>query len=240
LAAILQYASPLIEEEKQMIRRQWMIGTMMVLTAAFGAAQTAVPTAAPTPAAPRRAASPAGTAATQVGGTWSAPEKDAEPRYSGGKWIEIVYSRPILRGRTDIFGKGADYGKKVNGGAPVWRAGANQTTRLKTEVPLEIGGKRVAPGEYSLFVDLKEGSWTLIVSTQPYQDKYDASEKAKTWGSYGYDAKHDVVRIAMKMVTPAVSIDQFTIGFVNMTDKGGAIAMGWEKTGAVAPFTVAQ
>jgi hypothetical protein len=213
----------------------------MVLTAAFAAAQTAAPTAAPTPAAPRRAASPAGTAATQVGGAWSTPaDKDAEPRYSGGKWIEIVYSRPILRGRSDIFGKGADYGKKVNAGAPVWRAGANQTTRLKTEVPLEIGGKKVAPGEYSLFVDLKEGGWTLIVSTQPYQEKYDAADKVKTWGAYGYDTKYDVARAPMKMVTPANSFDQFTIGFVNMTDKGGAIAMAWETTGAVVPFTVSQ
>ena len=88
----------------------------------------------------RRQPSPGGTAATQV----------------GDKWIEIEYSRPILRGRTAIFGKGADYGKQVNGGAPVWRAGANTTTRLKTEVPITLGGKALAPGEYSLFVDLKE------------------------------------------------------------------------------------
>jgi hypothetical protein len=211
-----------------MLRRQSLILICtLVLTAAFAAAQTTAPTAAPAPSAPRRAASPAGTAATQVGGT-------------GGKWIEIVYSRPILRGRTDIFGTGADYGKKVDAGAPVWRAGANQTTRLKTEVPLEIGGKKLAPGEYSLFVDLKEGAWTLIVSTQPYQEKYDAADKVKTWGAYGYDPKFDVVRAPMKMVTPAIGIDEFTIGFVNMTDKGGAIAMGWEKTGAVVPFTVSQ
>ena len=44
----------------------------------------------------------------------------------------------------------------------------------------------------------------------------------------------------MKMVTPQVSIDQFTIGFVDMSDKGGRIAMAWDKTAAVAPFTVAQ
>ena len=58
----------------------------------------------------------------------------------------------------------ADYGKVVSDSTPVWRAGANQTTKLKTEVPLEIGGKRLAPGEYDLFVDLKEPAWTLIVS----------------------------------------------------------------------------
>jgi hypothetical protein len=137
-----------------MLRRHLMTSALMLLGAAFAAAQTGVPAVTPSssaPPAPRRAASPSGTAATQVGGTWSAAEKDSEPRYSGGKWIEIVYSRPVLRGRTDIFGKGADYGKKVNGGAPVWRAGANQTTRLKTEVPLEIGGNKV-PREYSLFM----------------------------------------------------------------------------------------
>ncbi len=188
----------------------------------------------------RRAPSPAGTASTMVGGTWSAPDKDGERRYENGKWIEVIYSRPMLRGRTDIFGKGADYGKTVNSGAPVWRAGANATTKLKTEVPLEIGGKKLAPGEYDLFVDLKEGAWTLIVSTQPTQEKYDPNDKAKIWGSFGYDPKFDVVRVPMKMVTPQVSVDQFTIAFADMSESGGKLAMVWEKTGGVVPFTVAK
>jgi hypothetical protein len=229
-----------------MLRRREMILTLAALagSAAFALAQTPAaatsPAASTTPTAPRRPASPASTAATQVGGSWSAPDKDGEQRYNGGKWIEITYSRPILRGRSSIFGSGADYGKKVNAGAPVWRAGANQTTKLKTEAPLEIGGKRLAPGEYDLFVDLKEPGWTLIVSTQPTQDRYDPNEKTKIWGAYGYDQKYDVVRVPMKMVTPQVSIDQFTIGFADMSDKGGKIAMAWDKTAAVVPFTVAQ
>jgi Protein of unknown function (DUF2911) len=230
-----------------MIRRQWIALSAAALAAgSLAVAQTAAnPTPATSsataaPAAARRAPSPSGTAATQVGGTWSAPGKDGESSYQGGKWIEVVYSRPVLRGRQDIFGKGADYGKKVNAGAPVWRAGANQTTKLKTEVPLEIGGKRVAPGEYDFFVDLKEGGWTLIVSTQPTQEKYDPAEKTKIWGSYGYDTKYDVVRVPMTMLKPAVSVDQFTIAFVDMSDKGGKIAMAWDKSGATVPFTVAQ
>jgi len=186
----------------------------------------------------RRPMSPAGVASTQVGGKWSEPDTDAERTYSGGKWIEVTYSRPVLRGRTDIFGKGANYGKTVNGGAPLWRAGANVTTTLKSEVPLEIGGKRLDAGEYSLFVDLKETGWTLVVSKQERQDKYDPKEKAKTWGSYNYDPKYDVVRVPMKMVTPAFSVDQFTIAFVDVTDQGGKLAMAWEKTGAVIPFKV--
>ena len=188
----------------------------------------------------RRPLSPAGTAATMVGGTWSAPDKDGQRRYTDGKWIEVTYSRPMLRGRTDVFGKGADYGKIVNAGAPVWRAGANQTTKLKTEVPLEIGGKKLAAGEYDVFVELKEAGWTLILSTQPTQEKYDPNDKTKIWGSYGYDPKYDVVRVPMKMVTPQVSVDQFTIAFVDMSEKGGKLAMVWEKTGAVVPFTIGE
>lgn len=188
----------------------------------------------------RRPLSPIGTAATMVGGSWGAPDKEGERRYTGGKWIEVTYGRPMLRGRTDVFGKGADYGKAVNAGAPVWRAGANQTTKLKTEVPLEIGGKKLAPGEYDVFVELKEAGWTLILSTQPTQEKYDPNDKTKIWGSYGYDPKYDVVRVPMKMVTPQVSVDQFTIAFADMSEKGGKLAMVWEKTGAVVPFTIGE
>lgn len=226
-----------------MHRRLWIaVSTGLLAMGGFAAAQTTpMPATTSAPPAPaRRAPSPTGTAATQVGGTWSAPDKDGEQRYSGGKWIEVVYSRPILRGRTEIFGKGADYGKKIDAGAPVWRAGANQTTKLKTEVPLELGGKRLAPGEYDLFVDLKENGWTLIVSTQPTQEKYDSNDKTRIWGAYGYDPKYDVVRVPMTMMKPAVSMDQFTIAFVDMTDRGGKLAIAWDKSGALAPFSIAQ
>ena len=128
----------------------------------------------------------------------------------------------------------------VHAGAPVWRAGANQTTKLTTEAPLTIGGKRLEPGSFDVFVELKEGAWTLILSTQPTHDKYDPKDKTKIWGSYGYDPKFDLVRVPMTLVTPAVSIDQFTIAFADMTDAGGKLAMVWEKTGAYVPFTIAK
>jgi hypothetical protein len=212
-----------------MIRKVSMLGISLLLAGAVLAS-----------AQDRKPLSPAGTAATMVGGKWSEPDKDGERSYTGGKWIEVTYSRPILRGRANIYGKGADYGKTVTGGAPVWRAGANVTTKLTTEVPLMIGGKKLAPGSYDLFVDLKEGAWTLIVSTQPTQDKYDANDKTKIWGAYGYDPKFDVVRVPMSMVTPSVGVDQFTIAFVDMTDAGGKLAMVWDKTGGVVPFTIAS
>ena len=109
-----------------------------------------------------RPLSPVGTAATQILGKYVKPAGRGAPAlggaaYEGGKWIEITYGRPLKRGR-DLWGSGADYGKDALAGTPIWRAGANVSTRLKTEVPLVINGKTVPPGEYSLFIDLKPTS----------------------------------------------------------------------------------
>src|SRR5579864_6087474 len=93
----------------------------------------------------RRPASPTGTAAAEIGGKYEQPAGADEPVYTGGKWNEITYGRPIKRGR-DLWGNGADYGKTLNAGAPVWRAGANVSTRIKTDVPLVVNDKTIAPG----------------------------------------------------------------------------------------------
>jgi hypothetical protein len=192
------------------------------------------PAPAPMPASPR------GTAATQVSGRWVVEKEGTAPRYRDGKWIIVDYGRPILRGRTDIFGAGAEYGKKVNDDGPVWRAGANQTTRLKTEAPLVFAGKTLPAGEYSLFVELRPGAWTLIFSNQPYQTKYDPNNKTETFGAYNYDPKFDVLRVPMQTSVGSLSIDQFTIAFVDMTPQGGTLAMAWEKTVATVAFGVGQ
>lgn len=119
----------------------------------------------------RRPASPAGTASTEIGGKFDT--SGSEPVYRGGKWIEISYGRPIKRGRDVFAGSGASYGKTANPDAPVWRAGANVTTQLTTDVPIVINGKRIAPGTYTMFIDLKPNNWTLIVSNWVAQKRYD-------------------------------------------------------------------
>jgi hypothetical protein len=180
--------------------------------------------------------SPRGTAAIQVGGTWSGTGNDR--RYTGGSWITVDYGRPILRGRENIFGTGGDYGKTVNPDAPIWRAGANETTRLTTQVPLEIGGKTIPAGEYNMFVDLKEKAWTLVLSTQPRQPKYDPNDKVLLYGAYNYDSKFDIVRAPMRLSTSATSIEQFTIGFADVKPDRGVLYMAWERTIGSIDFTV--
>ncbi len=168
-------------------------------------------------------ASPRGDAATQIGDTW----------------ITVNYGRPILRGRTNIFGAGDSYGETVNAGAPVWRAGANVSTRLKTTADLKFGDHTLPAGEYSVFVDLKENDWTLIFSNHTAKNNF-RDEGDGLWGAYNYTTDKDVFRVAMTVNQIPPSYDQFTIAFINVTDSGGTLAMTWENTQATCPFSLAQ
>jgi hypothetical protein len=112
------------------------IRTMAV---ALGAALAVVAVSTRQP--PARPLSAVGTASTEVGGKWVKAEKTTS--YDGGKWIDITYGRPRLRYRPNIFGTGSEYGKAILAGAPIWRAGANVSTRLETEAALMIGGRPV-------------------------------------------------------------------------------------------------
>jgi Protein of unknown function (DUF2911) len=182
--------------------------------------------------------SPRGSAAAQVVGTWT--DTDKGKRYTGGQWITVDYGRPIMRGREAIFGAGATYGKTVNPDAALWRAGANETTKLTTQVPLTIGGKTLQPGVYGLLVDLKENAWTLVVTSQPLMPKYDPNDKVLLYGAYNYDPKFDVLRAPMKLSTSPMSIEQFTIGFADVKPDRGSLYMMWDRTIATVDFTVKQ
>ena len=173
----------------------------------------------------RRQASPEGTSATQV----------------DGRWIEIVYGRPILRGRTSIFGTGADYGKTLFDGGTVWRAGANVSTRLRSEAALEIGGKRVPPGEYVMLIDLKsQNDWTLILTSQPYTATFDPQNTKELYGGFNYRPDRDVARAPMKTETLPYTVDQLTWVFTDVTPSGGTMRIAWEKVMASAPFRIVK
>jgi hypothetical protein len=197
-----------------MLKTTLALGMTLLAAASFVAAQG------------ERPASPAGTSATQIG------EK--------GPWIEIAAGRPIKRGR-DLWGTGPNYGKTLNANAPVWRAGADVSTRLKTEVPLQIGEKNVPAGEYSLFIDLKSPSdWTLIVSSWGAKKSGRDTAQDALWGAYNYTPAKDVARVPMKLGTLPVAVDQLTWNFADITASGGKLVLMWDTVIATAPFTVAR
>ena len=192
-----------------------------------------VPAAGGAAAQERRIASPPGRSATQVGG-----RHDEREGYVDGRWIEVRYGRPIKRGR-DLFGP-PDYPAFLSDGAPVWRAGANQSTQLSTEAPLVFGTRTVPPGDYTAFIDLATDPWTFIVSTWPAQQTYDYENKAALWGAYYYTPDRDVVRTPMRRETAPWSFDQLAWQFLDMTDAGGRLALLWDTVVASVPFAIGE
>ena len=181
--------------------------------------------------------SPQGQSAVQLGGRWE--KAGGGQRYVDGKWVVVDYGRPILRGRTNIFGAGAEYGKVVSDGSPVWRMGANDSTQLTTQARLSIGGKTLQPGVYNAFAELKPGAWTFVLSTQPRQPAFDPNEKVLLYGSYNYDPKFDVLRAPMTVRASDTRVEQLTIGFVNVTATSATLRVEWETTIATIDLTLA-
>ena len=192
-----------------------------------------------------RPLSPGGSASAQVLGKWVKGETTAYTmggeRYVEGKWIDITYGRPLLRGREAFGGSGADYGKATIAGAPVWRAGANLSTRIKSEVPLTIGGKTMPAGEYSVFIELKQpAEWTLIVADWAVAPKLNANIPGALFGAFDYTPEKDILRAPMKVEPLPFRVEQLEWQFVDMTADSGRIAVLWDKTMASVPFGVAR
>lgn len=76
----------------------------------------------------------------------------------GGKAVTVDFGQAKLGARTlDEMMKGLP----ADG---VWRAGRDQVTTITTEGPITIGGKAVPAGKYSLYVPVKDGSYSLAVN----------------------------------------------------------------------------
>ena len=202
------------------------------LTAILGTVAAAQQDPKPRPLSPR------GSAEAQVG--MEVTKEGTRTTVKGGSWLDISSGRPLKRGRA--LWSGETFGKDLYAGAPVWRAGSDVSTRLKTEVPLEIGGKAI-PGkaEYSMFIEFKSATdWTLIISSYGAKTTNKDPTPDTLWGSYGYTPDKDMVRVPMTVTKLPVKFEQLTWAFTDMTNDGGRITLIWDDIAASVPFKVAK
>ena len=127
--------------------------------------------------------------------------------------VEIVYSRPSVRGRK-IFGAMIPYGE-------VWRTGANAATRISFSTDVKLQGAALPAGAYELFTVPGKDQWTIIVQKLP--------EKA-SWGAYGYKKENDTARMTAKPVTIPTPIESFSFGIGDLRDTSATIYFAWENT----------
>lgn len=125
--------------------------------------------------------------------------------------IEIVYSRPGIKGRT-IFGGLVPYDQ-------VWRTGANEATRVTFSAPVKLNGADIPAGTYALFTIPGEKEWTIIIN-----------KGAKQWGAFSYNQKDDLVRVKATPVKLPESVETFTIDINDIRDDSATLDLIWDKT----------
>ncbi len=140
------------------------------------------------------------------------PPAQAVCHFSDGKTITVDYSSPRMRGRK-IFGGLVPYGQ-------VWRTGANEATTFVTDANLEVGGKPVPAGHYTLFTIPEPDHWTLIIS-----------KKTGEWGIPYPGESYDLLRVGMEVEKLSAPVENFTISFES---SGNTCTMhfDWETTRA--------
>ncbi|MBT9392637.1 DUF2911 domain-containing protein [Hymenobacter sp. NST-14] len=122
----------------------------------------------------------------------------------GKATVTVAYSSPSVKGRP-VWGQLVPYNE-------VWRAGANEATTFTTDQPLQVEGKTLPAGTYSLFAIPTEKEWTVIFN-----------KTAKQWGAYKYDAKQDALRVS---VTPKKAAAPTEKLLYDVTPKG--LVLRWE------------
>jgi hypothetical protein len=144
----------------------------------------------------------------------------------GGKTITIDYNSPRVRGRQGkIFTSDGLISHDQH--YPVWRAGANEATTLKSSTNLMIGSLMVPAGTYTLFADISNpAQWTLVVS--------------KAVGEWGldYDKSKDLGRVPMKMTKPGALVENLKWTIKPTMGNEGTITLEWENQGASVSLMV--
>jgi len=135
--------------------------------------------------------------------------------------IEIVYSRPGLKGRA-VFGAGSLLAPIGD----VWRTGANGATKLTFSDPVTIGGKTLPAGSYGLFTIPGATEWTVIINTN-----------SKGWGSFEYKEAEDLVRLKVAPETTGSTTETFSIGIEAITAQTAIIYLKWGKTKVNIPIS---
>lgn len=96
----------------------------------------------------------------------------------GDALVTIEYSSPAVKNRK-VWGELVPYGK-------VWRAGANEATTIEFSQDVQIEGRHLAKGKYSLYTIPGETNWTVIFNKATGQ-----------WGTE-YDERRDALRVSVK------------------------------------------
>lgn len=132
--------------------------------------------------------------------------------------VTIDYSRPSMRGRA-IYGSLVPFDK-------IWRTGANTNSTITFSSDVEIGGKQLKAGKYSIFTKPGVSNWDVYF----YKDT----------GNWGLPEKWDDTNVAAQINVPTVPLsvdtETFTLSMDDLTNDSAVLGIRWAKTYVGVPI----
>jgi tetratricopeptide (TPR) repeat protein len=134
--------------------------------------------------------------------------------------VEIVYSRPLARGRA-VFGNLVPFGE-------LWRTGANENTIISFSDDVIIDGKTLKKGKYALYTIPNIQSWEVIFYTT-----------TDNWGTpKEFNEANVALRTIVKEDATPKAVDTFTIGISDVDTNSAHLEISWENSHVALKFEV--
>ncbi|MBS1546888.1 MAG: DUF2911 domain-containing protein [Bacteroidetes bacterium] len=137
-----------------------------------------------------------------------------------GLKIEVNYSRPYKKGR-EIFGELVPYGR-------VWRTGANEATTFSTNQALNIAGKTLPAGKYTLWTIPNADNWQVIFNKRMYPWGINMEGEASR------DPADDALEVTAPVEQTSKVVEQFTINVVDSAVP--TLEFVWDRTQVSVPL----
>ena len=135
--------------------------------------------------------------------------------FDADKELKADYQRISFNLKKPVFGREIPYGK-------AWAPGGKPLV-LFTNSTVEIGGKVLPVGAYTMFVLPTPKQWTLIISKST-----DLSGR--------YDEQQDLVRVAMQSGELPMPESEFKVSFAHVTPDQCSFRLDLAKVGNWATF----
>ena len=89
-----------------------------------------------------------------------ASERATVRQILNGTTVEVDFSRPVARGRTELFGGVVHWDE-------MWTPGANHATTLSVDGPVEVNGLALPAGIYSVWMRPDPEEWRVYLNPNP-------------------------------------------------------------------------
>ena len=105
-----------------------------------------------------------------------------------------------------------------------WRTGANKHTYVENTKDIEINGKLLNPGKYSIFSIPGEDEWEVFFNTN-----------INYFGVYRPDSSGDIISIKVPVINLLNEVEQFTIDFEKDSILN-YISLKWSLSKVIIPY----